>query len=212
MTDTLRKSAGRIVLALLACCFAVCQQTSTTAKPNVPPTIASTLDAQLLLREKWIVAAAEEMPADKYSFVPDGEAFKGSRTFALEVKHLATLNFVFYSAILGQAPPAGVSLAGTMNGPDNLQDKARIVQFLRESFAVGHKAIATITGQNALTAINDPDFQFLQPHSLNSRLGLANLACAHAVDHYGQMVVYMRMNGITPPASVGQPPANPQSR
>jgi len=213
MLQRLHRSAIAITLALLTCPgAAISQQAQTAARPKVSPTVASTLDTQLRLREKALVTAAEAMPADKYAFVPDGDAFKGSRTFALEVKHLATLNFAFYSTILGQALPAGVSYEGAMNGPENLQTKDQIVQFLKDSFALGHKAIATITWGNALTPLNDPNVQFLQSYSLNTRLGLANLACAHATDHYGQMVVYLRMNGITPPASVGSPPANPHSR
>lgn len=208
MTWRFRTFAASIVAALLlSCSAAICQQPNPS--PKAVATISSTLDSQLLLREKAIVDSAEAMPADRYAFAPNGEAFSGSRTFALEVRHLATMNFVFYSAILGQAPPAGVSFAGTMNGPDNLQSKEQIVQFLKDSFALGHRAIATINERNALALMDDSNFTFLQPYALNSRLGLANLACAHAVDHYGQIVVYLRMNGITPPASVGQPPANP---
>lgn len=212
MITRLSRTSIAITTALLAFGrVAICQQTNVPGKSKAA-TIASTLEAQLMLREKALVGAAEAMPADKYSFVPDGESFKGSRTFALEVRHMAAMNFVFYSELLGQAMPAGVSWDGAINGPDDLQTKDQIVQFLKDSFALGHKAIATITEKNALVPINDSNLQFLQPYSLTSRLALANLACAHAVDHYGQMVVYLRMNGITPPASVGQPPANPPSR
>lgn len=201
--------------AILACVMALSiiaspQQTKAMAT-KASPTIALTMDTQLTSMEKQLVPAAEAMPADKYSFVPDGEDFRGSRTFALEVRHVAAANFAFFSEILGQAPPAGVSFAGATNGPDNLRTKEQIVQFLKDSFALGHKAMATITEQNALAPIADPNLPFSQPSS-RSRLALASFACAHAGDHYGQMVVYLRMNGITPPASKGQPPANPGAR
>lgn len=201
--------------AILACVMALgiigLPQQTKAATTKASPSIALTMETQLTSMEKQLVPAAEAMPADKYSFVPDGENFKGSRTFALEVKHVAAANFAVFSEILGQAPPAGVSFAGANNGPDNLQTKAQIVQFLKDSFALGHKAIATMTEQNALAPINDPNLPFSQPSS-RSPLALASFACAHAGDHYGQMVVYLRMNGITPPASKGQPPANPGPR
>jgi len=166
------------------------------------------MDTQLTTMEKQLVPAAEAMPAEKYSFVPNGEEFNGSRTFALEVRHVAAANFALFSEILGQAPPAGVSFSGATNGPVELQTKEQIVQFLKDSFALAHKAISTITEKNALTPIEDPNLPFSQPY-FRSRLALASFACTHAADHYGQMVVYLRMNGITPPASNGQPPANP---
>jgi hypothetical protein len=62
------------------------------------------MEAQLGMVERQFVAAAEAMPEDKYLFAPDGSNFTGVRTFALEVRHVATANFVIYSAILGQDP------------------------------------------------------------------------------------------------------------
>jgi hypothetical protein len=187
------------------------QQSRSAARSDVSPTLASTMDAQLSLMEKQVVGAAEAMPAEKYSFVPDGQEFKGSRTFALQVRHLAAGNFAAFSEILGQAPPLGVSFAPPTNGPEDLHTKEQIVQFLKDSYALGHKAIATISETNALVVIKDPNLPFSQPN-FRTRLALASFAVWHASDHYGQMVVYLRMNGIVPPASNGQPPANPQPR
>jgi uncharacterized damage-inducible protein DinB len=193
------------VLASLALLFAVAAAPAQTAAPSAPdPTLASVLDAQLTAVENQFVPAAEAMPADRYDFAPAGSNFAGVRTFALEVKHVATANFGFYSIILGQDPPAGVSLAGAANGPDNLRTKEQILQYLRDSFALGHRALATLTLENALVPVPHPPMA-----SMNTRLALATFVLAHANDHYGQMVEYLRMNGIVPPASQGQPPANP---
>lgn len=207
--QTITRTRLAVFVACLVTLTAVAWSQQT--KAATPATIALTLDTQLTTMEKQFVPAAEAMPADKYSFVPDGEDFKGSRTFALEVRHVAAANFALFSEILGQAPPAGVSFGGATNGPDNRHTKEQIVQFLKDSFALGHKAIATITEQNALSPIEDPNLPFSQPY-FKSRLALASFACTHAADHYGQMVVYLRMNGVAPPASKGQPPANPGSR
>jgi len=73
-----------------------------------------------------------------------------------------------------------------------LKTKADIIRFLKDSFALGQKAAATLTTENMLHA---PE------HSKSPRLYLATFGVAHAYDHYGQMVEYLRMNEIVPPAS-----------
>ena len=179
------------------------QSTPQAARPS-PPTIASEIDAQLSFLEGQFVAAAEAMPEDKYWFAPTNGAFEGVRTFALQVKHVATANFLFFCTITGEAPPPGVVVTGVANGPDSIRTKEQILKYLKESFAFGHRAIATITPQNAIEPLARSPVPFIK-----TRTGMAAFSYAHAFDHYGQMVVFMRSNGIVPPASVGQPPANP---
>jgi len=162
------------------------------------------MEAQLRIVESQFVPAAEAMPEDGYSFTPKNGEFNGVRTFGQEVKHVATANLVFYSAILGQAPPVGVTLAGTTNGPDDIQTKEQILKYVKDSFALGHKALATLTARNAVTPLAKPPIP-----AMNTRLALASFSCQHASDHYGQLVEYLRMNGVVPPASKGQPSANP---
>jgi hypothetical protein len=173
------------------------QQSSQPAQ--APPTFASILDRQISASEKNLVQAAEAMPEDKFNFTPEslniqGADYKGVRTFALEVRHVATANFLFWSAITGDPLPAGIK---GPNGPEDLKTKAQIVQFLKDSYAVGHKAAATITPANALDVVT-----FAMGKA--PRLHLATNTVAHANDHYGQMVEYLRMNGIVPPASRAQ--------
>jgi uncharacterized damage-inducible protein DinB len=69
------------------------------------------------------------------------------------------------------------------------------VAYLRESFAYANRVMATLTPANALEAAGGPY------GGKSTRLGLTTLAVWHASDHYGQLVVYLRMNGIVPPAS-----------
>jgi hypothetical protein len=196
-------AAGFTVLA--TCLTARAQQ----AVATLAPTMASMMDAQLSMVERQLVGAAEAMPAEKYSFVPVGAEFSGVRTFALEVRHVATANFVIYSGILGQDPPPGITVAGAGNGPENLQTKDQIVRYLKDSFALGHRAMAALNSDNALTPLDHPPIAI---PAFNTRLALAIFSFSHAADHYGQMVEYLRMNGIVPPASVGQPPANPATK
>lgn len=162
------------------------------------PTIASTVDREVSTIEKEVVEAAEAMPEDKFNFSPEslnlpGGSYKGVRTFAMQVKHVATANYVFWSALTGDKPPEGIK---GPNGPDELKTKAEIVKFLKDSYALGHKAAATLTNENVAETV-----QFRQ--SKAPRLYLATFAVAHGFDHYGQMVEYLRMNGIVPPASRG---------
>jgi DinB superfamily len=162
-----------------------------------PPTIASAVDREISSIEKEIVGAAEAMPEDKFDFSPEslnipGSEYKGVRTFAVQVKHVAASNYFIWSPLTGDKLPEGLNDG---NGPERLKTKADIIKFLKDSFALGHKAAATLTAANMLQTAE---------HSKSTRLHLATFGVAHAFDHYGQMVEYLRMNGIVPPASRGK--------
>ena len=167
------------------------------AQPSPPPTIASAVDSEISNIERQIIDVAEAMPEDKYNFSPEslnipGSDFKGVRTFAVQVKHVAASNYFIWSHLTGDKLPEGLKDG---NGPENLKTKAEIIKFLQDSFALGHKAAATLTTENMLQTAEG---------SKSSRLHLATFGVAHAFDHYGQMVEYLRMNGIVPPASRGK--------
>lgn len=166
-----------------------------------PVTIAQQLNQGVSAVERDVVGAAEAMPAAKYDFAPPVSMgnFAGVRTFAQEVKHIAVANYSYAAAILGEKSP--VVGGPTENGPDSLRTKAQIVKFLRDSYAYAHRAVDTITVANAL--------QPGKPGARGSRLGNAAEIPTHGNDHYGQMVEYLRMNGLTPPASATSKPANP---
>jgi len=166
-----------------------------TAQPA--PSVASVVDGQISGIEKEFVAAAEAMPEDKFNFSPEslkipGSEYKGVRTFAMQVKHVAIANYVLWSPITGDKVPE--TLKGD-NGGENVKSKAEIIALLKDSFALGHKAAASLTTENMLQNAE---------HSKSTRLRLATFGVAHAYDHYGQMVEYLRMNGIVPPASRAQ--------
>lgn len=166
------------------------------ASPQPAPTISNIVDRQISIIEKEFVEAAEAMPEDKFNFTPEslklqGADYTGVRTFSLEVRHVATANYAFWSPLTGDPMPAGIK---GPNGPEDLKTKADIIKFLKDSFALGHKAVANLSAQNATETVQT--FRGTQP-----RLFLATFPVAHAFDHYGQMVEYLRMNGITPPAS-----------
>ena len=135
------------------------------------------------------------MPEDKYSFAPTAGEFKGVRTFAQQVKHVAAVNYVFGGAILGEKPPIDPN---EENGPDSIKSKADIMKFLKDSFAYLHKAVTSVTDKNELDTLE-------LFGSKMTKIGVAAFSTAHPFDHYGQMVEYLRMNGIIPPASRPQP-------
>jgi len=174
--------------------------TGASASPSTPPTIASAIDHEISIIEKEVVEAAEAMPEDKFDFSPEKlnlsrSDYKGVRTFGQQVKHIAASNYLIWSPITGEKPPDTVNDG---KGPDNMKAKADIIKFLKDSFAFGHKAVATLNSSNLVEPITSGSGR------QTTRLFLATFAPAHCFDHYGQMVEYLRMNGIVPPASRGQ--------
>ena len=163
------------------------------AKPTEPRTSGQVLDHYIANVEGEFVPAAEALPEDKYSFAPTNGEFKGVRTFAQQVKHVAAVNYLIAAAILGEKPPVDT---GGESGPDAIKSKPEIVKFLKDSFAYVHKAIPGISGKAALESVKNPFGE--RPVT---RLELATWIPSHCFDHYGQMVEYLRMNGIIPPAS-----------
>ena len=146
------------------------------------------------LCETLMMGAADAMPADKYSFAPTDGEFAGVRTFGQQVKHAAATNYILGAAILGEPPPPD---AGDELGPEAVRTKPEIMKYLAGSFAYLRRAAAAIDPQNAIVK-GSP----ISPlRGKTTRLGLAIETLAHAMDHYGQMVEYLRMNGVVPPAS-----------
>lgn len=139
---------------------------------------------------KEVIDAAEAMPADKYDFAPTNGNFSGVRTFGAQVQHIAEANYFFFSGFGVSGAPDEARLKG-LKGKDDL------VQALKDSFEFAQKAIDTITPQNAFMTVGSGKMQM-------TRAGWATFCMAHSMDHYGQMVEYLRMNGIVPPASQKQ--------
>jgi uncharacterized damage-inducible protein DinB len=161
---------------------------------QAPPTVAFIVDRQVSTIEKLVLDVAEAMPEEKFNFSPanlniPGSDYTGVRSFAAELKHIAASNYFLWSPLTGEKLPDGLKDG---NGPEALKSKAEIIKFLKDSFAVGHNAAAALDVQNML---QNPG------NSKSSRLHRATFGVAHAYDHYGQLVEYLRMNGIVPPAS-----------
>ena len=179
----------RILLVL-----AMAAAASRAQAPTPSRTIASVVDRDISSIEKQVTDAAEAMPEDKFNFSPEslhisGAAYQDVRTFADEVKHIAASNYAIWSGLSGEKFPDDF-MGG--NGPANIQSKAQILAFLKDSFALGHRVAAKLTPENMLELIG---------RRQTARLSMVEFAVSHASNHYGQMVEYLRMNGIVPPAS-----------
>jgi len=81
------------------------------------------------------------MPEDKYSLVPTTGEFKGVRTFAQKVKHVAAVNYILAAAILEEK---SLGDTGGENGPDSAASKADIIKYLKDSFTNLHKASLSV--------------------------------------------------------------------
>jgi hypothetical protein len=184
------------LLTIGVCCLLLLTVAATAQAAKLkdePHTLAQVLDGAAGSMEREFVPAAEAMPEDKYSFVPTSGEFKGVRTFAQQVRHVAAVNYMLGAAILQEKSPVET---GGESGPASITTKADIVKYLKASFEYAHKAIGTINEKNSLEPVKSPFGE-----GSMTRLGIAGIVTSHGFDHYGQMVVYLRSNGIVPPAS-----------
>jgi hypothetical protein len=178
---------------ILATLLILILASSAAAQKQAPPeakTVSQVLEFWISDIEHLVVPAAEAMPQAKYSFAPTNGEFQGVRTFAEQVKHLAAANYQLGAGAFGEHPPAGTQ---DESAPPSIQTKAEIVEYLKGSFACLHRAAATINEKK----MNEP----IAAKGGRTRMWLLIDAVAHSSNHYGQMVEYLRMNGIVPPAS-----------
>lgn len=147
------------------------------------------------IAQQLIVPAVDAMPADKFGFAPTDGEFKGVRTFGQMVKHLSATNHILAAAALGEDPPAD---AGDEVGPEAVRTKAEILMYLKSSFAHLDKAIQAIGQTNV--PVNASPISPLKKGDV-TRLALVVESLMHVADHYGQIVEYLRVNGVVPPAS-----------
>lgn len=153
--------------------------------------MAVTVGQRFAMVARDFIGLADAMPADRYGVKPKEGEFKDVRTFGEQVQHVACSNFGFFNQVEKKEPPANCA----DGGPSKASTKAELMAYLRESFDYAQGVLKTTTSANALEPVYGP---YGGP---STRLGIATLAIWHASDHYGQLVVYLRMNGLVPPAS-----------
>lgn len=181
------------------------QHEPTAAEISAKESVASALLRNFRYEEYQIRTAAEAMPAEKYSWRPVPGNFGGGtpgygpsemRTFGEQIKHVACANFAFAAELDGQTPPPHCDTGG----PSPAKTRDELVAYLHDSFKALNKSLGAISKENMFQPIQGP---YGGP---NTRLGLATVGLWHVADHYGQLVLYMRLNGIVPPASRPNPP------
>ena len=184
----------RTILILACLVPLICIVAASAQKNNAADqrSVSKALDFFIADLETHLVPVAEAMPEEKYSFAPVNGEFKGARTFAEQIKHLAANNYDMAAAILGEKPTPEMENEA---GPDSVRTKAEVIDYLKGSFTALHKAVATIDDKNLLEPVSAGRIRQW------TRLRLTIDAVAHSYDHYGQLVEYLRMNGIVPPAS-----------
>jgi len=156
---------------------------------EVPRSIEESVSGTLQFAEGNFLGVAEAMPDNKYSFVPTAGKFDGVRSFAEQVKHVACAQFAFFNEFEGKTPPDDCE----KGGHDTAKTKPELIKYLKDSFDYSNRVLAKLTAQNALDRVEG---RYAGP---NTKLGIAVVAVWHITDHYGQIVEYLRMNGIVPP-------------
>ena len=130
----------------------------------------------------WILRSAEAMPAEHFSFKP----VDGVRTYAQLLGHVANANFMFCSTVKGEQSPATQNYEETASREDLVRGLRAAFDYCDGAYAMEEsKAMeqATLFGQTG------------------SKLWVLMFNVAHDMEHYGNLVTYMRMKGITPPSS-----------
>lgn len=177
----------RFVLSLLIGCglvlSALAAQTSPpSAKAESP---AAVLNSILTDAEREFIDVAEAMPASRFDFVPSSGDVADIRSFSGTIKHVTWANYSLAAKI------AGLTQSVDKQAIESVTDRGQILQQLRESFVAAHRAIDSLTAGNMLEGGN----------GRASRLGSAAFITAHTLAHCGELVEYLRMNGIAPPKS-----------
>jgi uncharacterized damage-inducible protein DinB len=135
----------------------------------------------------WIAQAAEKMPEEEYAFKPDPAV----RSFGQILGHIADADYLFCSTALGDKNPSPeVEKTRTT--------KADLTAALRNAFAYCNRAYEALTDANANETVKAFGGE-------RNRLGVLWFNAAHNLEHYGNLVVYMRSKGIVPPSSDPKP-------
>jgi len=169
---------------LLASVCAIAQ-----AVPPTPKTVTQVFEQSVSGPEHATLTLANAMPEAQYSFVPTNGEFKGVRSFAQLVKHIAVDNYLMGAALLGEKVPIDVGVHE--NGPDAIRTKPQVRQFLQDSFTYLRRAVRSVNQRNLMELVNYEGVRV-------PRLSVVNAAISHPWDIYGQMIEYLRMNGIDP--------------
>lgn len=171
----MRIATSIIVLAV------ACLPTLGNAQSSAP--VADAFRRNTTRMGKTLAAAAEEMPADKYGYKPT----PAQMTFAEIVLHVAKDNDEACPPIAGMKAPERAKLAPT-------DDKAKLVERLRQSFAFCDQSVAHLNDSNLGAGVSAFGEQWTKPALMMERI-------EDWADHYSQFAIYLRLNGLLPPTA-----------
>ena len=180
------KLALRMMVCGLSLWLSVCLTSGTVAAQANP---SATLKGDLLkdwqAQKKAMMDIADAMPDDKFAY----KATPAERTYGEQVMHVAQINVGLLKTLAGKAtPPTFAANAATT--------KEQALQALGDSYDYGTALLQEQTDASIMETFNGP--RFLGP---STRARIFWFLMSHSMDIYGQMVVYLRLNGIVPPAS-----------
>src|ERR1051326_7651073 len=177
------KNAACVCLAigLLLAVPAFAQKKEAPAK-----TIADSLNYMWKMVEKDFTSLADAMPEDKWTFKPSQGEFTNLRSFGEQVKHVACANEAWGKKLRGEK---SLPDRCDLGGPNPAKTKAEIMAYLKQTFAMVDEGVAATNAQNLLQPLSGP-------YAGANRLEAVNSALWHTTDHYGQLVVYLRLSGI----------------
>jgi uncharacterized damage-inducible protein DinB len=153
-------------------------------KPAASPS-QSLLDAWNDIGRK-LIAMAEDFPEDKYDFKPN----PAQRSFAEQLLHAAGANYYFINAVNGVKPPSGEPTRA------DYKTKAVVIEYVKKSFADGATLIKS-KGDSGISDLYVNPFPNMQERFSDGAWEFIE----HSGEHYGQLVVYYRVNGLVPPES-----------
>jgi len=182
------------VKKLLCCTFIALVALSVAVQAQDKPAAAGAPANPITMSEKGIynfmggdiVAGAQKMPEENYSFKPTPEV----RSFGQIVGHIADANFMFCSLASGEANPS-------KDIEKTKTSKADLIAAVKDSIAFCNKAYDSMTDAKGAEMIPFMNFKL-------ARISVLSLNTAHTDEHYGNMVTYMRLKGIVPPTSENQ--------
>jgi DinB family protein len=170
---------------------AASKQAAESEKDEIPKSVAESVSGPLQFIEGSFLGVVEAMPEEKYSFIPTAGKFDDARSFGEQVKHVACAQFAFFNEFEGKEPPVDCE----KGGHDPAKSKGELIKYLKDSFDYSNRVLATLTAENSLKRVEG---RYAGP---NTKLGISVVAVWHITDHYGQLVEYLRMNGIVPPVT-----------
>jgi uncharacterized damage-inducible protein DinB len=155
-----------------------------SARPSDAQTLAADMMKDWQQQKNTMVAIADAMPEDKFGY----KTTPPQRSYGEQVMHVVQVNQMLLGTLGAKAQAPAINMKAT--------SKADILQALRQSYDYGEAVFKEFNDAAWTQAVMGPRFI-----GQATRVRIANFAMTHTMDIYGQMVVYLRMNNVVPPAS-----------